>query len=111
MSCPYFKKCPILKNKAPNFICVGYIKENPYYVYIVECLDGTYYTGYTNNLNRRMKEHKSGRGSRWCKAHGFRSYSYIQCGFSKDARRIERKIKRWSKKKKKKVFDLYGHYL
>lgn len=31
-----------------------------YFVYILECSDGTYYTGMTNDLDRRMMEHKSG---------------------------------------------------
>lgn len=31
-----------------------------YYVYIVECRDGFYYTGVTNDLNRRIAEHNEG---------------------------------------------------
>jgi putative endonuclease len=31
-----------------------------YYVYILECADGTYYTGITNNLERRFTEHALG---------------------------------------------------
>lgn len=31
---------------------------NEYYVYILECSDGTYYTGITNNMSRRLEEHK-----------------------------------------------------
>ncbi|MBU4311257.1 MAG: GIY-YIG nuclease family protein, partial [Candidatus Omnitrophica bacterium] len=30
-------------------------RKNQYYVYIVECTNGTYYTGYTNNLENRIK--------------------------------------------------------
>ncbi len=30
-----------------------------YFVYLVECSDGTYYCGYTNNLKARIKEHNS----------------------------------------------------
>ena len=30
------------------------------YVYILKCHDGTYYTGVTNNLERRLKEHNEG---------------------------------------------------
>lgn len=31
-----------------------------YYVYILECHDGSYYTGMTNNLERRLEEHNAG---------------------------------------------------
>ena len=34
-------------------------------VYIVECADGTFYTGATNNLERRLKAHNSGRGAKY----------------------------------------------
>ena len=36
------------------------IRKSKFYVYIVECQDGTYYTGYTNDLERRIKEHNGG---------------------------------------------------
>lgn len=36
-----------------------------YYVYIVECSDKTYYTGYTNDINKRVKTHNSGKGAKY----------------------------------------------
>ncbi|HKL13484.1 MAG TPA: GIY-YIG nuclease family protein [Halanaerobiales bacterium] len=38
-----------------------------HYVYIVKCADGTYYTGYTNNLKRRIKQHNEGEGAKYTK--------------------------------------------
>lgn len=38
------------------------IEEKHNYTYIVRCKDGTYYTGWTNNLEKRMKAHNEGRG-------------------------------------------------
>lgn len=35
------------------------------YVYILKCKDGTLYTGYTNNLERRIKAHNSGKGAKY----------------------------------------------
>ncbi|MCB0486467.1 MAG: GIY-YIG nuclease family protein, partial [Flavobacteriaceae bacterium] len=32
-----------------------------YYVYILECIDGTYYTGITSDLDQRLMEHISGK--------------------------------------------------
>ena len=35
-----------------------------YYVYILECADGTYYTGYTSDLKRRISRHAGGADKR-----------------------------------------------
>lgn len=35
------------------------------FVYILECADGTLYTGWTTDLERRLKEHNAGRGARY----------------------------------------------
>ena len=41
-------------------------RKGKFYVYIVECKDKTYYTGYTNDLERRVEEHNNGsRGARY----------------------------------------------
>jgi putative endonuclease len=39
--------------------------ENQHYVYIVECADGTYYTGYTTDVERRLDEHNAGTGAKY----------------------------------------------
>lgn len=38
------------------------------YTYIVECSDGTLYTGWTNDLDKRMKAHNSGKGAKYTKS-------------------------------------------
>ena len=38
-----------------------------WYVYIIECKDGKLYTGITNNLERRIRDHNSGSASRFTK--------------------------------------------
>ena len=35
------------------------------YTYILECSDGTFYTGWTNNLKRRLFDHNSGKGAKY----------------------------------------------
>jgi len=37
----------------------------PFYIYIVECSDGTLYTGQTHNLEERIEHHRAGRGARY----------------------------------------------
>lgn len=38
------------------------------YTYILECSDGTYYTGWTNDLDKRLKAHNSAKGAKYTKA-------------------------------------------
>lgn len=38
------------------------------YVYIVECYDHTYYTGWTTNLEHRIKSHNDGNGAKYTRA-------------------------------------------
>lgn len=42
--------------------------EKQYYVYILECADGTYYCGYCANLISRLKTHNEGKGSKYTRA-------------------------------------------
>lgn len=39
-----------------------------HYAYILECADGTYYCGYTNDLEKRIKVHNRGKGAKYTRA-------------------------------------------
>ncbi|MBO6089020.1 MAG: GIY-YIG nuclease family protein [Lachnospiraceae bacterium] len=39
-----------------------------YYIYILECSDKTLYTGYTNDLEKRVKAHNEGKGAKYTKS-------------------------------------------
>ena len=39
-----------------------------HYVYIVECADGTYYTGYAVDVEKRVKVHNTGKGAKYTRA-------------------------------------------
>ena len=39
-----------------------------HYTYIVKCADGTLYTGYTNDLGRRMTAHNEGKGAKYTRS-------------------------------------------
>ena len=41
-----------------------------WYVYIVECGDGTYYCGMSNDVSRRVEQHNSGRGAKYTRGRG-----------------------------------------
>ena len=42
----------------------------PWFVYILECGDKTLYTGYTNDLEKRLKTHDAGKGARYTRGRG-----------------------------------------
>ena len=44
-------------------------RTNVYYVYLLLCNDGSYYTGYTSKLDMRMKLHMKGHGARYTRMH------------------------------------------
>lgn len=43
-----------------------------HYVYVLECGDGSFYTGYATDPERRLRQHASGRGARYTRARGVR---------------------------------------
>jgi len=70
-------------------------------IYVLKLFDGTYYTGYTNDLVRRMQEHREGTGSRYVK--GRRPFQLVyqeKHSSIKEAMRWERKIKKMSRSEK-----------
>lgn len=81
-----------------------------YYVYILECSDGTFYTGLTNDLSRRLAEHKSGaipcsytHVRRPVELMFFEEFNDIN-----NAILLEKRIKGWSRKKKEALIE--GNY-
>ncbi len=72
-----------------------------FYVYILRCSDGSYYTGHTDQIEARLAAHRSGQ---------FHGYTYErrpvklafleELGSRDDAFRRERQIKGWSRSKK-----------
>ena len=45
-----------------------FIRRGRFYVYILQCRDGTYYTGYTNDLGKRLVRHNKGFASRYTRS-------------------------------------------
>ena len=65
-----------------------------FYVYIVKCLDNSYYTGYTENLLQRVISHKEGNGSKYTLKKGFSKLVYFEGHSSKEiALKREKQIK------------------
>lgn len=82
---------------------------NKWYVYIVLCIDNTLYTGVTNNINKRVREHNtSKRGAKYTKTRRPVRLVYLELFDSRsEAQRREYKIKQLSKQDKNKLIQKY----
>lgn len=70
-------------------------------IYILECADGTLYTGITNNLENRIMAHESGTGAKYTKGRGpFKLIYQEACDTRSEASKREIFIKRLSRHKK-----------
>ena len=71
------------------------------WVYILQCADGSYYTGHTTNLELRLAQHQIGEGSDWTRRRLPVKLVFSQEMPDKDqAFLVERQIKNWSRAKK-----------
>ncbi len=77
-----------------------------YTVYIVECHDGAYYVGVTNDLERRLWEHNTGfdKKSFTYKRRPVELKYYESCSDINQAITYEKQLKGWSRKKKQALF-------
>ena len=77
-----------------------------WYVYIIECQDGTYYTGMTWKIPQRTEQHQSGFGSEYTGQHGFKKLVYVEEHTDLEvARARECQIKDWRREKKEKLIS------
>ena len=78
--------------------------ENKNYTYIVRCRDGTFYTGWTTDLERRIKKHNSGTGAKYTCTRRPVELVYFEMFQSKEeAMRREWQIKQLPRKEKLKL--------
>lgn len=85
-----------------------------YWVYILKCNDNTYYTGITNDLDRRFVEHSSGL-IKTCYTYARRPIHIVFYQVFSDVNQaimFEKKIKKWSKAKKEALINNnLGNYI
>ncbi len=76
------------------------------YTYIVRCSDGSLYTGWTNDLERRICDHNAGKGAKYTKSRRPVVLEYYEAFETKEeAMRREYAIKRMSRDKKVKLIE------
>jgi len=78
-----------------------------YFVYVLECSDGSYYVGVTNDLEVRLEQHNSGYEP---KAYTFTRRPltlkfYQRFTLIEDAIAFEKQLKGWSREKKEALFE------
>ena len=77
-----------------------------FYVYILQCTDGSFYTGYTKNLAERTKQHENGKGAKYTKSHKPQKIAYVEDLDSRSqAMKRERAIKKLSHQQKKDLIN------
>ena len=71
------------------------------YTYMVECSDGSFYTGWTNDLEKRIKAHNEKRGAKYTRSRTPVRLVYYEAYTEKqDAMRREYEIKQYSRREK-----------
>lgn len=70
------------------------------YTYIVKCSDETLYTGWTNNLKKRLEAHNSGKGAKYTKRRPVELVYFEEYDTKQEAMKREYAIKQLSRQKK-----------
>ena len=74
------------------------------YCYILKCHDETYYTGWTNDLEKRLKAHQQGKGAKYTKGRTpVQLVYYEEFSTKEEAMKREYQIKRYSRDKKERL--------
>jgi putative endonuclease len=74
-------------------------------VYVLECGDGTYYTGYTTDLERRVAEHEAGEGAKYTRGRGPLTVRHVERYRSRSAAMTrEHEIKALRRSEKEALF-------
>ena len=81
------------------------------YTYMLECSDGSLYTGWTNNIEKRLKAHNAGRGAKYTRSRRPVRLVYMEEFDTKiEAMRREYAIKQMSRKEKEELMQLGTGY-
>jgi predicted GIY-YIG superfamily endonuclease len=79
-------------------------QKSPWFLYLLQCGDQSFYTGIAKNLERRIQAHQIGKGSRYTKAHQpVQLVFYMKLSSQKQALRLEAWVKRQSRNWKKQL--------
>ncbi|WP_336024193.1 GIY-YIG nuclease family protein [Halobellus salinisoli] len=78
-----------------------------HYVYVLECADGSLYTGYTTDVDRRVAEHDAGEGAKYTRGRTPVELVHVESfGSQSAAMSREHEIKQFSRGEKVRLVDL-----
>ena len=78
-----------------------------WFVYVILCKDGSLYTGYSDDVEKRFLAHQLGKGGKYTRSHGVIKIVYKEVFETKSqALKREKEIKGWSRERKIKYFKL-----
>ena len=81
-------------------------EKQKHFVYILKCADGTLYTGWTTDVEKRVETHNSGNGAKYTRARRPVELVYVEEYDDKiEAQRRERAIKKLTRAKKEELID------
>ena len=79
-----------------------------YFCYILECTDGSFYTGWTTDPERRLREHSRGRGARYTRAHPPSRLAFVEPQPSRSAAmQREHALKAMSRARKQALIEAH----
>lgn len=77
-----------------------------HYVYVLECADGSFYTGYTTDVERRVREHDAGKGAKYTRGRTPVELQHTEAYETKsDAMSREYEIKQLSRAQKERLVE------
>ena len=80
---------------------MGELSDTVWQLYLLECRDGSFYTGITNRLQERIEAHNDGKGAKYTRGRGPVKLLYsVECENQSEALKKEFLVKKLSKKKK-----------
>jgi len=86
------------------------LTEDKNYTYVLRCADDSLYTGWTNNLEKRIEMHNSGRGAKYTRGRGPVELIYCEAFATKEeAMRREWEIKQLTRKEKEELIKKTCH--
>lgn len=84
-------------------------EDRVHHVYILRCADGTYYTGYTTDVDRRIEEHNAGDGAKYTRGRTPVRLVHVETHPSRaEAMQREWAIKQWSRRRKERLVARQG---
>ncbi len=82
----------------------------PFHVYILQCIDGSFYTGYTKDIDKRTRLHMNGKGARYTRTHKPSKVVYTEAFDSPSkAMKREKQIKKMSHQQKLHLVKVQNH--